>query len=210
MRDREETKTWVKAVLTHLRVKPTELARRIGKAPSTINRFLNDPGAEHNLSDETIFAIAEVSGLSPLEYPSSPRRAPGFYEPEAQAFDAGSGSGDTLVDDAVRNLVHGRNAVDPWILRSRAVETVGYLPGDILIVDMNERPRPRDLVCAQVFDWAGGKAETVFRLYEPPYLIAATGDARLLKPFVVDDDVVIIRGVVISSLRPRRNIEVAA
>lgn len=197
-------------MLAHARMKPTELARRIGKAPSTLNRFLNDPGAEHNLSRDTVNLISQELGFAPLEFPSSPRRSPGFSEPEATSFDAGTGTGDTLVDEAVRNLVHGRNAVDPWVLRSRAVETAGYLPGDILIVDLNERPRPRDLVCAQVVDWAGGRAETVFRLYEPPYLIAATGDTRLLKPFVVDDDVVIIRGVVVSSLRPRRNIEIAA
>lgn len=114
------------------------------------------------------------------------------------------------MDEAVRQIMRGRNATDPWVLRSRAVELAGYLPGDILLVDLNERARSRDLVCAQVYDWTRGKAETVFRIYESPYLIAASGEQHLLKPFVVDDDMVMIRGVVVGSIRPRRGFEMAA
>ncbi len=66
-----------------------------------------------------------------------------------------------------------------------------------------------DVVCAQVYDWARGKAETVFRLYEPPYLLSSTTDPKLLRPLVVDDDVVMIKGVVVASLRSRRATETA-
>jgi SOS-response transcriptional repressor LexA len=89
------------------------------------------------------------------------------------------------------------------VLRSRSLESAGYMPGDILMVDLNGRPEPGDVVCAQIYD-RSGKAETIFRIYEHPFLVAATLDGRLMKPHLVDNDRVVIRGVVIASLRERR------
>lgn len=210
MPSRDETKAWVRAVLAHVRMKPTELARRIDRVPSTLNRFLNDPGADHNLSDDTISRIAEVAGVLPYEYPGTQKRVAGLGTLEAERFDVGTGMGDALVDSAVRNAAQARNAIEPWVLRSRALELAGYLPGDIVIVDLNEKARPHDVVCAEVFDWRTMRTMTVFRIYEAPFLIAASGDAELLKPFVVDDDAVAIRGVVAGSVRPRRGHALAA
>ena len=103
-----------------------------------------------------------------------------------------------------------RNGVDPWVLRSNALLSIGYLPGDVMLVDLNERPRAHDVVCAQVYDWVRSRAQTVFRLYEPPYLLASTTDQAVLRPLVVDDNVVVVKGVVTASIRPRRNLDVAA
>jgi hypothetical protein len=211
MRTRDETRDWVHAVLTHLDMKPTQLAKKIGKAPSTLNRFLNDPDVEHNLSDETLRAIAEVAKVRPFEVPGgTPRRAMGMGEAEAVPFEAGKPGSSSLVGNALAQDALSSNGRAPWILRSTALTGVGYLPGDVLIVDLNERPRVHDVVCAQVYDWSRGKAETVFRLYEPPYLLSSTTDPKLLRPLVVDDDVVIVKGVVVSSMRNRRATDKAA
>lgn len=49
-----------------------------------------------------------------------------------------------------------------------------------------------------------GRAETIFRLYEDPFLVAATLDKGLMKPHLIDNDRVVVRGVVIASFRERR------
>jgi SOS-response transcriptional repressor LexA len=100
-------------------------------------------------------------------------------------------------------LAQGHGNLDPWTLKSRALESAGYLPGDILLVALGETPVAGDIVCAQIYDWNAGKAQTVFRLFQPPYLIAATTEASLLRPHVVDDEKVVIKGVVMNSLRGR-------
>jgi SOS-response transcriptional repressor LexA len=89
----------------------------------------------------------------------------------------------------------------PWTLRSRALEVAGYLPGDVLIVDLNARPDDGDVVCAQVYE--RDNAETLFRIYEAPYLQAATYQRGLFKPLLVDGRRVVLRGVVVASIRPR-------
>jgi len=210
MPSRDDTREWVKAVLAHLRMRPTQLAHAIGRAPSTINRFLNDPGATHNLQPETIDQIAALAKVRPYELPED--RTPkvnGMAEAEAEAYRARP-DGDVLLRHAVERLVEMRNGVDPWVLRSNALLSIGYLPGDVMLVDLNERPRAHDVVCAQVYDWVRSRAQTVFRLYEPPYLLASTTDQAVLRPLVVDDNVVVVKGVVTASIRPRRNLDVAA
>ncbi|MGH6907913.1 MAG: hypothetical protein ACREDX_08660, partial [Aestuariivirga sp.] len=95
--------------------------------------------------------------------------------------------------------------IDAWTLNSRALEGAGYRPGDILLVALDETPAAGDVVCAQIYDWVKAKAETVFRIFQPPYLVAATSDPQLMRPHLVDDAAVAIKGVVLQSLRGRGN-----
>lgn len=62
-----------------------------------------------------------------------------------------------------------------WLVKSRALELAGYLPGDMIEFDTGKRPRGGEPVVAQVHDDAGG-AETVLRLYRPPFLTVHTAD----------------------------------
>ena len=70
-------------------------------------------------------------------------------------------------------------------------------------VALGETALSGDVVCAQVYDWSTGRAETVFRIFEPPYLVSASSDPQFLRPLVVDDDKVHIKGVVIQTYRSR-------
>lgn len=199
--DRDDMRAWLRAVLLHLGWTGLDLSRRIGVAPSTVNRFLNDPEATHRLSPKTLRQIAQVTGFEPMAMPG---HAGGrLEEPDAAPYIAGPAS-DQRLSTAVAAATAGRNAVDPWVLKTRALEAAGYVPGDVLIVDLNARPEPNDIVCAQVYDWRRGRAETVFRIYSKPYLVAASSDPAHLKPLVVDGDGVVIKGVVIQSIRGRR------
>jgi len=182
-----------------MRWRVAELARRTGVDPSTFSKFKNDPDNKQQLEPSTIALIEEATGLRAYEMSvhSKPR---GLAESESARYDA---EPLTVIDGAVKALKGERNGIDPWVLKSRCLEAGGYLPGDVLMVDLNARPEPGDIVCAQVYD-RNGKAETVFRIFEDPFLVAATLDRSIMKPWLVDNDRVVVRGVVIASFRERR------
>lgn len=198
---RDEQVAWINAVREYLGVSLTELARRAKIAPSTLQRPVNDPAYNGMISGRTMAAVADVAGLRPLEYPSRMR---GLAEADAIPFsyDDRNDAADNL-NRAVRELVKGRNGRDAWVMKSYALELAGVMPGDVMIVDMNVTPRARDIVCAQIYDWSGMKSETVFRLYEAPYLLTHSLRANVERPVAVDNATVIIKGVVDVVLRAR-------
>lgn len=96
-------------------------------------------------------------------------------------------------------------STQPWKRKSCALETAGFLPGDILVVNVNVRPKQGDVACAQLYDYRHSRAQTIFRLWEPPFLVAASFDPALRKAHFVDSENVSLVGVVIASLRmPKR------
>jgi hypothetical protein len=196
---RRKQLAWIQAILDITHWTPTKLAREAGISQSTLAKFLGDPLNAAHLSSRSVERIARVAPLAP--YSTEPGTLRGLAEPDAQPFEPRQG-GDDLIAKAVFAAKAGRNHVDPWVLRSRAVEAAGYIPGDILIVDLNAAPEDGDIVCAQIYDRAGN-AETIFRVLERPFLVAATLERRHARPLLIDDDQVSIRGVVVASIRPR-------
>ncbi len=176
-----------------------ELARRTGRNAATFSKFENDPANEAQLSPKTVSLIEQASGI-PAYQSEKVVKPRGLAEVESAPYEAEQL---TAIDGAVKALKADRNAIDPWVLHSRCLEAAGYMPGDILMVDLNARPTAGDVVCAQVYDRTG-RAETIFRLYEDPFLVAATLDKTVMKPHLIDNDRVVVRGVVIASFRERR------
>jgi hypothetical protein len=204
---KDELRTWLNGVLARTGETPSALARRAGLATTTLTRFLNDPDA-NMLGMRSVAKIAHVSGVEPIglpRLPSGQSNVSGLSDVEGSPYLAEEFT--TAVDRAVEALIAGRNATDPWVLKTRAIEAAGYLPGDIVIVDLNRAPKARDIVCAQDYRWADS-AETIFRIYEPPFLVAACLDPalqeQLRRPLVVDNDCVVIKGVVTDLVRPGR------
>ncbi|MEW6256550.1 MAG: helix-turn-helix transcriptional regulator [Pseudomonadota bacterium] len=201
---RDDQTTWLNSILDVTGWTLTELARRAEVHQTTLTRMVADPTGKATLSARTVAAIAKATGFEPYA------RA----NPEARSQLAPLGDGEILsadgeilrgdLDAAVRAMVAARNHVFPWRIKTRALETAGYLPGDVAIVDTNALPKRGDAVCAQLYDWPNGRAETVLRLFEPPYLVAATFDGSLQRPHYVDEEKVVIKGVVTSMIRPRR------
>ena len=197
----DSQRRYIARVLARTGWNQTELAQRAGLDPSTRSRFMGGARPGHALRPSTLAKIASISGLAPdAEVSEAPPAAPGFAESEATPLAVAA---ETPLAAIIAMLAEGHANIDPWTLASRALEGAGYLPGDILLVALGETPAAGDVVCAQVYDWTKGKAETLFRIFEPPYLVAATGDPRLMRPHLVDDGAVIIKGVVIHSLRGR-------
>lgn len=178
----------------------SDLAKRISVVPSTINRFLNDPDAKHSLSPKTLKAIEKATGFAPLAYPSN-ARARASAEAEAVFLSDNDTISDLAIDEAMRNMRRMQPGIRFWKLQSRALEAVGFLPGDVLAVDISETPRAGDIVCADVDLILPGRIDTIFRVFDPPYLVAATGSLPLLKPMIVDERHVIVRGVVVNMFR---------
>lgn len=177
-----------------------ELARRTNVNPSTFAKFKNDPNNKATLEAATIAMIEEASGLKAFEF-SSHAKPRGLAEEESARYDAEPLQ---VIDGAIRAMMGTNNGLDPWVMKSNGLEAAGYNPGDVLMVDLNAQPEPGDVVCAQVYD-RNGRAETVFRIYDHPFLVAMTYKVNLAKPLLIDNDRVAVRGVVVASFRPRRS-----
>lgn len=195
----EEQRAWIGKLLDHFRLNQTQLSAQAKIDPSTLSKFMAGARSGHVLSTATIDRIERKFGV---RFPDDPRGvAPnGLAEPEAELYDVRTPPTDAAAI-AARALCAGYNSRVPWVLRSRVLEEVGLLPGDLLVVDLNEQPADGDVVCAQAYD-RNGRAETVFRIFKQPvFLVGAGPGARL--PLMADNRAAQIRGVVIGSFRPR-------
>lgn len=190
---------WLQAIYEETGWSQSELSRRAGVSHATLSRFSNDSSNTKKLDTDT---VAKLLAVSPVpHYENSRAQIPqGFSEREAEQLTDGKYT-DPTVGRMVQAAKQGQNAVDAWVLHNRAIENLGYLPGDVVMVDLNAKPEAGDIVCAQVFDRMGNP-ETAFRVYYPPYLMGASDLREYLRPIPVDDRV-LVRGVVIAAIRPR-------
>ena len=194
---------YLRAVIARTGKRPTRIAKDLGIAPSTLTRLLREPeGSNATMHARTLSMLEEYSKLafgSGVEAGGA-AGMPGFRE-EAAPFD--TKSADPALSAAIKALIAGRKAADPWTIKTKSLERIGFMPGDVVIVDLGMRAQAGNAVCAQVYDVRSGTAETVMRVYEPPYLIASSFDESLRRPLVVDDVQVVIKGVVLPHrLRP--------
>ena len=196
-----DMRDWISAVARHLNLTPSELARRSRLAPSTLTRFLNDASRTATITERSIQAIESYSGVSRHRMPGV-ALPPGMAEPDAAPLNEDAEPLQAWCKAAIEEARKGRNGIDPWVMRGRALDLEGVLPGDILMVALNRRPAAGDIVCAQVVDYTSGAAETVFRLFQPPYLIAHSAKLGPVRPEQVDEVRVSIRGVVEGLIRP--------
>ena len=196
--NRTEIRAWIHSVLKRMGETPTGLARRAGVAQSTLTRFLNNDEAPM-LGLRTMAKIAHVAGVQPLGMPDNAvTHRPNLDENDGIPYAVDYVS---PFNSAITALIGDRVATDPWMIKTRSLEDAGIMPDDIVIVSLNEPPKPGSVICAQSYRWSEGRAETIFRIYEPPYIVAATRDTTLRRPMLVDNDRVIIKGVVIAQLR---------
>jgi transcriptional regulator with XRE-family HTH domain len=198
MSQTEDQHAFIDLVLAKTGWSQTDLAHRAGLDPSTLSRFLNKGRDGHALRPSSIQRISNAAGIPFGDF--MPRQPEGLNESEADPYVYETPNSQAA---AIRALCVNRENVDAWTLNSRAIEGAGYKPGDILLVGLGETPLAGDVVCAQVYDWAKGRAETIFRIYQPPALVASTSDASLLRPYLISDTSVAIKGIVLHVLRSR-------
>ena len=110
-------------------------------------------------------------------------------------------------DDKVDQLIaenFRKPNLNVWLLQGRSLEHEGYFAGDILLVDKGEMAKPGDVVIAEIKDWKSNGVATAIRIYEPPYIVAASSDRNLRRLYAVDQEQVSLEGVVIAAIKPRR------
>jgi hypothetical protein len=198
-----QQRKWLLEVLEKVKLKPSQLAIGAGVSDTTITRILNNEDYLGTLAPETIERIKGTYKVpGPEEFANRSRSSViGFSE--ASRFDAGREAADLAV--IVDAILRGRSNMHVWRLKTMALEGVGYLPGDLVFVEHlpdTISARPQDAVCAQVVDYQHGAAETVWRVYDPPFLVGAANDRTAYKPILVDGDRVKIAGVIRESYRP--------
>ncbi|CAA0096065.1 Uncharacterised protein [Starkeya nomas] len=197
---RDTQRAWLRQIVRDTGKSLTQIASEAQVSHTTLTRF-DRPDYSGTLNTLTVQQIAEAMGVEPpggINPAELPVRRAGLQR-DAEPF---AMNDDTDPRGAVKALIGNRAGAAPFRMRTRALELRGYLPGDVLIVDMNADPREGDIVCAQVYDFSGN-AETVMRVYEKLVLTAATLDAELQKPLLVDGERVVVMGVVTDMVRTR-------
>lgn len=198
---------WLRALPVLTGRSLSQIATDAGIAPTTLYNKLrpDDPG----ISTLNASVIERIVRHHKVPGPGGAPMPPGVLvrglAEDATPYTAGDP--DDPLTAAVLALVAGRNAIDPWVFKTRALELDGFMPGDIVLVDLNASPRPGDAVCAQVYDWPRMKAETVMRVFERAsaieLLLPRSLDPSFGPPLQVDGERVIIKGVLLRHrLRP--------
>jgi hypothetical protein len=199
---------WLRALPQQTGKALTTLAKELKIAPSTLTRPLKegDDGTS-TLHANTIAKVVEHTGVAgPTEVgsPSTGRRAPTrALSEEATPFEPGP---QDPLREAVKALSGGRKATS-WTVHNRALDLVGVLPGDVVIVDLGATAQPGDFVCAQTIDVTTGKRATVIREFQragaTDILVSRSSDPALHSMLPVDGERVIIKGVLLPHrLRP--------
>lgn len=189
---------WLKAIQEQTGWNQSEVAKRGGFSHATLSRFRNDPDNLAVLDTRTITKIAAISPIPHYENKKGDMPE-GFDEDEATPY---MDDGDEVVERAINAIRNGHNSLEPWVLRTNALENLGYRSGDILIVDFAAVPKVGDVVYATIFGKPGSLPGPAFRLYHKPYLVASSNSARHQAPRLIDDRVE-VRGVVTASVRAR-------
>ncbi len=91
-----------------------------------------------------------------------------------------------------------------WIVRTRALELAGILPGDVIEFSTAGVPAQGEPVLAQIYGDERGSFATVMRLYMPPVLMVRTLDPAIEQLPVALDDRVRIVGIFIALRRLKR------
>lgn len=197
---RDTQRAWLRQIVRDTGKSLTQIAAEAHVSHTTLTRF-DRPEYAGTLNTLTVQQIAEAMGVEPpkgINPAETPVRRMGPQR-DAEPFAAND---ETDPHGAVKALIGNRPGAAPFRMKTRALELRGYLVGDVLIVDVNAMPREGDIVCAQVYDFAGN-AETVMRVYEKLVLTAATLDPELQKPLFVDGERVAVMGVVTDLVRTR-------
>lgn len=198
---REQQLAWLSNIVATTGIELSNIPRRAGLDPSTLTRFFSKNESGHTLTAKTVQKIEAATGVPAYESRRRPDMV-AFQEPDAAPFKFDDTTQDLMVQ-ALRNIASHSNSVDLWQLKSAVLAAAGYRQGDVLVVDREATPRPGDAVCAQIYDWRRGTAETIFRIYRTPYLLTAPLDGTPSVPEIVDDENVVIKGVVVGSAHLR-------
>lgn len=199
---REQQLAWLENITTSTNMTITDIARRANLNPSTLTRFRAKNESGHTLTSRTVKKIENVTGIPAYEARLRRPQLAYFSEEEAEPYKIDTTTKEPLLE-ALKTVVSRSNDMDLWLLKAPVLQAAGYNQGDVILVDRAIPPRSGDAVCAQIYDWRRGTAETVFRIFRAPYLLTALVAGEPGMPLIVDDENVVIKGVIRGSCHLR-------
>lgn len=167
----------------------SRLARDAGLSPATLLRQ-GYPDWKWAPKLDTLKKLADVTGEAIPQHLIGRTEAFGFGEPELKPIAA------TPAEEQPFNISR-------WTVNTDALEAAGVFPGDDIWFDSNLRPEAEDIVIANVYK--GVEAETVMRVWMPPFLVAAEKGRPTISPVEIDGDAprAVILGTMIEVRRTR-------
>lgn len=176
-------------------ISPTEIARSIGVSPSTITRQIK-PGWTRRPSLDILRRLSQTFCIPIPASLIGQQENYGFAEPDVVPV--------TYAEDE-ENEGFEANLSD-WQIKSPALAAMGCMPGDIARFDARIKPVSGDIVIAQVYRINAMGAETVMRLFMPPFLVAAEIGAPSIKPVEIDPagERVVIMGTLVKRWYERK------
>lgn len=158
----ESWRVWLRTVVgTHGGV--TAVARLAEVPKQTLDNYLSGRTKKPNLDYLRRIAAACAVEMSWMKEVSAPG---GLAEPEVVPY-----AGPPIVFPPKVPANRER-----WTVRTRALDLAGVLPGDVIEFDLGAAPATGEPVVAQVYDDVAGTAETVLRLFHPPFLMVRSSD----------------------------------
>jgi hypothetical protein len=148
------------------------LARAAGIAPATLLRQ-GYPDWKWAPKLDTLQKLADVTGEPIPAALIGPVEPAGFGEPELQPVGPEA--------DENRPFHLSR-----WTVNTDALAAAGIFRGDDIWFDSNLKPEAEDVVIANVYK--GVEAETVMRVWMPPFLVAAEKGRPSIAPIEVHGD----------------------
>lgn len=197
--------SWFKQRHREVGITQAELAALMGKAPTFLTRIYNGT-QELRLAEAKKIASALRAPLSDVLVRAGVAQG---VDTEVQTLDRPSFSqpppqNDLVPSDAFAPTLEPRsNSQHAWTVQSTQLCDAGYQMGDHIVVDVNVKPAPGDVVVAHIHDWKSGTSQTALRIFEPPYLLTAHPGSHREKPVMIDNERVYVSGVVVLSWRSR-------
>lgn len=174
----------------------SQVADRIGISRDKISKVL---ALKRELRPVEIAALLELfdTKTGPASRPSG--FAEGDTTPFALAAAMRTESGKTPLADLLAALAPGARHVQTHTV-NRPVSSLALREGDILVLELNGKPVPGDLLVVQIIDPDHAAATTSLREYLPPNLVSREADNP--RPVIaLDDQTASIAGIVRASLR---------
>lgn len=198
---RDQQLAWLDHISRSANLTLTEIARLSGLTPSTLTRFRANDELGHALTAKTVKKIEDATRVPAYEARVVPK-IQAFSEEEASPYVLPEVSSNPI-ERALRAVASQTNTIDVWRLKTGALAGVGYPAGMAVVVDREMIPRNGDAVCAQKYDFRRGTAETIFRVWRTPYLVSAYINEEPATPEVVDNENIVIMGVIIGGCHLR-------
>lgn len=181
----ESKREWLRQAAARYGASLFALVSAAGVSYGNVHRFMNDDPPDSVLRTKTLTKIAATAGIEPWhEWNAKRDLVDDMAELIGDCSSAIPGCETACTMAAAIQAQHPDAKL--WRMHGHALDGEGIRAGDFMVVDPSAKPTPGQLVIAQIYDWASGSPRTVCRIYEPPFLLAASSDPGLRKPVTLD------------------------